>query len=228
MNFLTKNYSPLSNSVFFLKADCQTVADALLEWQQALRINRRRRLRKRELKGEFEANLQELLPINVGEIRRFLFHKTTGEWTAMITNTILGTDGSAPSVLSRQLRCEMVRATHTDRGTIFKYHDPTKSKVEEETRVVSAHIESRWEFSEYGPPLPFEDTARYKNQRRIKDRINLEVLVKYLAALGIFYDREEFFNPEEEVKGILIFKKERLYKSDRSLTLEQAQNYYDK
>lgn len=49
----------------------------------------------------------------------------------MISNTILGTDSSAPSVLSDRLKCEMVRATNTDKATMFEFSYPNKETEEE-------------------------------------------------------------------------------------------------
>jgi len=228
MIFFDNKYTPLTDSVYFLKADFKTVTDEFLKWQKPLEINENRKLKIVKLKKDFESNLLELLPINVTEIRRFLFHGTTGHWTAIISNTILGTDGSAPSVLSDRLKCEMVRATNTDDATMFEFANPNKETEEEQFRVVSAHMESRWEFHEYGKPLPFEDTARYKTKRKIKDKIDSDLLIQYLNELGIKYDKKDFYNPIDKIKALMVVKKGRQYDSDKNLTLEQAQNYYDR
>ncbi len=227
MIFFNNQYAPLTNSIYFLKTDFKTVADEFLKWQKPLEINENRELILIELTKDLETNLLELLPINVTEIRRFLFHGTTGDWTAMISNTILGTDGAAPHVLSQRLKCEMVRATNTPDATYFTYSNPGKETEEEQFRRVSAHIESRWEFHEYGKPLPFEDTERYKTKRRVKDKIDTELLIKYLNELEIKYDNHGFYNPTEEVKAVMVLKKGSQYCNDKNLTLEQAQNYYD-
>lgn len=228
MIFFDNKYTPLTDSVYFLKADFKTVTDEFLKWQKPLEINENRELKIVRLKKDLESNLLELLPINVTEIRRFLFHGTTGDWTAMISNTILGTDGSVPSVLSDRLKCEMVRATNTDDATMFEFSNPNKETVEEQFRAVSAHIESRWEFHEYGKPLPFEDTERYKTKRKIKDKIDSDLLIQYLNELGISYDKKDFYNPIDKIKALMVVKKGRQYDNDKNLTLGQAQNYYNR
>jgi len=228
MIFFDNKYTPLTDSVYFLKADFKTVTAEFLKWQKPLEINEHRKLKIVELKKDLESNLIELLPINVTEIRRFLFHGTTSDWTAMISNTIPGTDGSAPSVLSDRLKCEMVRATDTDDATMFEFSNPNKAIEEEQFRAVSAHIESRWEFLEYGKPLPFEDTERYKTKRKIKDKIDSDLLIQYLSELGIRYDKKDFYNPIDKIKALMIVKKGKQYDNDKNLTLEQAQNYYNR
>lgn len=226
MIFFKNKYSPLTDSVYFLKADFGTVADEFINWQKPLDINRNRKLKLIEQKKDFESNLLELLPINVTEIRRFLFHKTISNWTIMISNAILGTDGAAPSVLSDKLKCEMVRATNTADATMFEFSNPNMEAEEEQFRAVSAHIESKWEFHEHGKSLPFEDTERYKTKKRIKDKIDSDLLIQYLLELGIKYDKMDFFNPADKVKGLMVIKQGKQYDNDKNLTLEQAQNYY--
>ncbi|MTI23630.1 hypothetical protein [Fulvivirga kasyanovii] len=226
MIFFENKYTPLTDSVYFLKADIKTVTDEFMKWQKPLEINKYRKLNIVSLKKDLESNLLELLPINVTEIRRFLFHGTTSDWTAMISNTILGTDGSAPNVLSDRLKCEMVRATNTDDATTFEFSNPNKETEEEQLRVVSAHIESRWEFHDYGKPLPFEDTKRYKTKRKIKDKIDSDLLIQYLNELGINYDKKDFYNPIDKIKALMVIKTGRQYDNDKNLSLEQAQNYH--
>ena len=55
-------------------------------------------------------------------------------------------------------------------------------------RVIYALKEDRWVFYEEGDILPFENPEYYK-RRRIRDRINNEIIIEYLAKCGInFYD----------------------------------------
>ena len=55
-------------------------------------------------------------------------------------------------------------------------------------RVIYALKEDRWVFYEEGDILPFENPDYYK-RRRIRDRINNEIIIEYLAKCGInFYD----------------------------------------
>lgn len=49
-----------------------------------------------------------------------------------------------------------------------------------ERRIIYAIEEDRWVFYEQGVPLPFENLDYYK-RRRIKDRINNDIIIEYLA-----------------------------------------------
>jgi hypothetical protein len=52
--------------------------------------------------------------------------------------------------------------------------------------------DGRWTFKEAGTPQPWEDRDRY--QARIKrQRFDRELLVRYLAAMDMAVDVEEFF-----------------------------------
>ncbi len=226
MKFFNEKYSPLTDSVYFLKAGLSDVATEFLQWQKPLEINENRELQKTELTGDLEANLLQLLPISVTEIRRFLFLKTTNEWTAMISNTILGTDGAAPSVVSERLMCELVRATIVPDATMFEYANPLAPTADAKFRYVYAMKEGKWEFHQDGQPLDFEDLIRYKNERMIKNKLDAGLLIKYLMNLGIDYNTKTYYQPDSNIKGILISKEGPLYANDKALTLHAAQNYY--
>ena len=45
-------------------------------------------------------------------------------------------------------------------------------------RAVMTHKESRWGFSEFGEPFPFEQVEKY-TERRIKDRLTFEMVEDY-------------------------------------------------
>ncbi len=49
--------------------------------------------------------------------------------------------------------------------------------------VGATATDGRWAWDESGQPLPFEDVSRY-GARRKRDRLDRELLVQYLAALG--------------------------------------------
>ena len=54
--------------------------------------------------------------------------------------------------------------------------------------------EDRWTFIQQGHPLPFENIDYY-NKRRMKDRINFEIIKEYLLKLGIdFYKIDSSIN----------------------------------
>jgi hypothetical protein len=67
-------------------------------------------------------------------------------------------------------------------------------------RSISAGIfdEGRWRFDVHGEVQPFEDVEQ-DGERRIRDRLDRDLLLRYLAALGIEADR-----PDAYGEGILI------------------------
>ena len=54
-------------------------------------------------------------------------------------------------------------------------------------RIVMALKEDKWTFFQMGTPLPFENLSLYEN-KRIKDRINFDVIKQYLLKLGIDFE----------------------------------------
>ncbi len=71
----------------------------------------------------------------------------------------------------------------------FKY-----TNADEEERIVMALKEDRWTFFQKGEPLPFEN-MEYYNNRRIKDRINFDIIKEYMLKLGIdFYKMDSSIN----------------------------------
>ena len=44
----------------------------------------------------------------------------------------------------------------------------------------------------------------------------------------IDYNSMDFYNPESDIKGILVYKEGLMYDNDIELTLIEAQNYYSK
>lgn len=54
-------------------------------------------------------------------------------------------------------------------------------------RIVMALKEDKWTFFQMGTPLPFEDVSLYE-KKRIKDRINFDIIKQYLSKIGIDYD----------------------------------------
>lgn len=227
MILFNNKYSPLTDTIYFIKSDFAVLINAFLTWQMKLEINENRTIKHISLDADFEHNLEYLLPINVVEIRRFLFQNTNSEWVAMISNTILGTDGSGPMYMSELLQCEIVGVTNSEKATILDYRNNSIRNEDELFRVISAEKDSKWKFIEEGTPFDFEDTENYTNKRRIKDEFNSQLLFSYLHELGIEYDNMDFYNNVDDQKAVLVFKEGGMYLNDKNFSLEQAQNYYE-
>ena len=76
----------------------------------------------------------------------------------------------------------------------FKY-----TNADEEERVVMALKEDRWTFFQKGEPLPFEN-MEYYNNRRIKDRINFDIIKEYMLKLGI-----DFYKMDSSISNCTTF-----------------------
>jgi hypothetical protein len=73
----------------------------------------------------------------------------------------------------------------------LEYRDYSFSRPVE--RVVYAMKDPRWVFYQDGDALWFEETDNY-GKRKIKDRINKMLLVRYCEKLGLKITAPEFFN----------------------------------
>ena len=164
------------------------------------------RYRRTELGREpILEQLARLDPLQTPSMRELVV--AHGEsWTANFTNDHLG--GDSDSWVSNRvdaLECRGVIATHIPAGhypypaTQFELFGPGGDALGY-LRTISAGIydEGTWRFDAHGEVQPFEDVARY-DERRISDRLSRDLLLRYLAALGIEAD-----NPDAYGQGILI------------------------
>jgi len=80
------------------------------------------------------------------------------------------------------INCRISTGNNSDINS-FSYSDDLGNE-----RVIMALKEDRWIFYQKGKPLPFEDLSLY-DKRKIKDRINLDVIINYLQEIGINYHK---------------------------------------
>ena len=87
----------------------------------------------------------------------------------------------------------------------FCLYDGSKpiSRHECEARIIQLYKEtSRIEFSEYGTPLPFEQTEKY-NERLKKNRLTVEMVEEYCKHLGIALFDLDFYQSKAALIEIL-------------------------
>lgn len=120
-----------------------------------------------------------------------------GDWTAYLNNFVNGGDGSAigPEV-ARRMKIRCVVAEHTPRygpghaGTQLSVTGPLgEPPLFYERTLSGVATDGRWAWHASGTPFPFEDLNRY-TARRIRDRLDRELLVHYLQELGIDADQD--------------------------------------
>jgi len=167
--------------------------------------------------------LMALAPLQM-PARREIIVGTTGRWTMHASNSRFGGDSVGwVGHLSGVLKCRGVAAHHVPPGqypypsTQLELFGPEGKPPLHYVRTISAGIydEGRWKFLVSGEVQPFEEVERYR-ARRIRDRFDRELLVRYLGALGIRADDPGFFTA-----GCLI-EEEGGTEHQWTATLEQA------
>jgi hypothetical protein len=120
-----------------------------------------------------------------------------GAWTMMVTDGPNGTDlGMLPSLAARELRCTAVRAVCVVDGSeiyparILEVFGPEgKPPLLSIRSIAAANDGGSWIFETNGEPLPFEDHQAYDAKRK-SERFSPDLLLSYLAALGVPVDAE--------------------------------------
>lgn len=141
--------------------------------------------------------LSALLPFEAPWSR--ILTAQVGRWTALVNNFINGGDPTAPGpAISRQLGVRCVIAENVPRygpghaATQLEVMGPDGEQPLMSLRSISVSAtDGRWEWHSSGAPLPFERTERY-TARLKRDRLDRELLIEYLAGLGIPTDDDAF------------------------------------
>jgi hypothetical protein len=210
---------PLGCGVGFVERPLRDVLKANESWARGL--GRRwapRSLGNRPLYDQLLA----LAPLQMPS-RRQIIVGTTGRWTMHANNSRIGGDsGGWVGAMSKRLGCRGVSAHHipVDQypypSTQLELFGPDGKPPLGYVRTISAGIydEGHWKFLVSGEGQPFEEVQRY-GERRIGDRFNREVLIRYLGALGIRADDSGFFTTATLLE-------ERESEHQWSATLEEA------
>jgi len=123
-----------------------------------------------------------------------------GAWTGYVNNFVNGGDPSAIApALARRLEARCVTAVHIPKhgpghaSTQFTLDGPDGEPPLMGIRSLAAHcVDGRWSWHEWGTAQPFERRERYEARLK-RDRLDRELLVEYLAAVGIDVDTPDFF-----------------------------------
>jgi hypothetical protein len=104
-------------------------------------------------------------------------------WASFTGTQLSWSDCSAHSNRPGRIPIDAIRAPGANWGPPLKY-----------VRSVTASIydDDRWRFETHGEVQPFEDLVTYR-ARRIRDRFDRTLLIRYLDALGISSDDPAFF-----------------------------------
>jgi hypothetical protein len=86
-------------------------------------------------------------------------------------------------------------------------------------RIIMLSDQDKWEFDEYGEPLPFEDIEKYK-EKYARNRFTPEMLQKYLLHYGIDYFNDDFYMPPGSKAYIIEHVRDK-YEHEETKTLQQ-------
>ena len=192
MNSLLNGYfAPITYSWGFLDAPILTVNDTLVKWHSGLR----RRTKVHSACGDLQDALSLLNPLETPWTKELLIC-TKSPWTAYFNNQSIGGDPFPPvSYLSQLLGCQgLIVQSFPDGSSGFLLTGAEQTDFLNVKRSVLALNDgnSRWKFSENGTPLPFEETERYAS-RKIRERLDDEMLDRYFAVFGIHLFDNEFY-----------------------------------
>jgi hypothetical protein len=210
-------WHPLTQSLTFFAADVEECVAGFMDWRGRGVLERTGHpLRRRDLSGDLEALLAELVPMEMAMGRRNLFLPvaTDGPYrTMMLRSSWLGTDSGSERAAfgTRGVGSVEVKSCPNDpRGLIwprgfYGIHElgvlqPVSTDVDARGftgRTVGTRIGERggWIFVDLGDRLPFEDTDAY-TAPRTRDRFTQQMLIDYAAALGLRPFDADFYAPD--------------------------------
>ena len=99
-------------------------------------------------------------------------------------------------------------------GGVFTY-----CEGDDQIRHLMLSDQDRWEFDNYGAPLPFEEVEKYR-EKFARNRFTPEMLDKYLKEFGIDFFNEDFFMPPGS-KAYIIEQVRPPYENEKPMSLEE-------
>lgn len=207
---LNNEFAPVTFEFGFVEASFSSLCDAFQEWFKTIDG------KSPNLRAEFTTitaplttALLSLEPLT-NPSDRYLLVETNSNWTAVFANGLKVNDvASATGYLPRVLNCRGVEVGYTPDfskskrkdlirkwgSTLFTLYGP--AETDWLNRIRHLHVSNDvggWTFDEGGEVQPFEEPEFYK-KRLIRDRFTPEMLERYCRALGIEFNREEFYRP---------------------------------
>jgi hypothetical protein len=196
---LVPELAPITFAVGFLERSLDEVAAALRAWYAEARIARR--LHAPAATASLPEALAQLAPLGAPDFRRLWIATTSPRWpTAYFDGFVNGTDAFPPvSYLAERLTCRgLVAGAQPDLpgtcegATHVAIYGPTTAEwLNVEWSVAARNDGGRWSFARVGAEQPFEEPDAYA-RRRVRDRLPVELLRRYCAALGASLDAAAF------------------------------------
>jgi hypothetical protein len=182
--------SPIGWSVGWIEVPLPDLLLALVRWRRDLGAD----LDVLDLGQCWPGCLERLEPLEAPWTTELLVGHGS-RWACYLNNDLNGGDPvPATGHLARLLGVRAVISTHqpmTPAGhasTQFELLGPDGEPPLMYRRTIAAHAEDgRWSWYESGQPMAFEQPQRY-SARRIRERLDRELLAAYLNAIGIAVD----------------------------------------
>lgn len=196
LTLLSERFAPITSSIGFLRLGLDEAVDALAGWRRSVVPGK---VSAEEIEAGFPDCLCSLEPLTGGARPRELLVEASDGWTAYFDCLLQGTDAvSTIGYLAWTTGCQGVAidvVPHTTGeagvrpgryGAVqFEMFGPLQTEFLNHVRTVSAaHDGSRWVFDATGTEQWFEETEAYR-ARRVRDRFNSEMLVRYCKALDL-------------------------------------------
>jgi hypothetical protein len=230
--------APITTSMGFIQADIQSVVDEFHVWIQEInsRLDRQLSIDDSKITGDLETVLRNLLPLQRSNSDKFVLIPTSSNWTAILDNGFRGTDPLTIGYMAEKLNClacwfvarpHAIKSIGISRegrqgALIFELYGPKHTEWLNLLRQVRLeYILGKWEFSEFGKPLPFEDTEEYQVQK-VSDKFSFNSLSHCLRELDITSFSPEFYLPPESNTASLIQIQGGEIMPGTSLSLQQA------
>lgn len=181
---------PSMDPIWFIKAPFERVVTETTEWLNGLGGRSFTRLRE-----PLPSMLQNLEPWAMPSWKQLVVSTAADEWTAVFTQ---GSDIGTANVVGTRLDCLNIRTSHqphlTHDGKIVSYGSTALwiHSGARHIRSIQASYQSRWLWTLFGDPQPFENLDKY-TAKKIPDRFTLASLNEYCRALGIERDNSGFY-----------------------------------
>lgn len=207
---------PLGGWVQYVQLPCDELLADLRAWRSGLgkklKVSRAR---------PYPEVLDDLVPFEAPWTRELLMPCGDG-WTAYLNNSVNGGDPTAAAAhlaAQRNVRCVIAGHSVPDGSghgsTQLWVHGPDGEPPLMYERTLAAHCEDgRWKWLVSGTPFPFEETERYA-ARLVRDRLDRDLLLRYLGELGIPAGDDDAYGPGVVVQQKVSWKR-------RTVTLEEA------
>lgn len=213
--FLAKDGHPSLKQFYFIGAPFEKALEFYLKRRIDLSDfyqNLRPKLSYLNEEYSLSQKLDLLSPLEITGSSKYLLLETKSNWSLLIGNNREGTDFSCVEYEAMLWKVKALTIylkpyfKKDEFGIVsFCLYDGSKpiSRHECEARIIQLYKEtSRIEFSEYGTPLPFEQTEKY-NERLKKNRLTVEMVEEYCKHLGIALFDLDFYQSKAALIEIL-------------------------